>query len=837
MGIRRMQWRAFTGGLWFKGPRENNPQGTLRRAKSIFPLRTGSIRSRSGIATIANLEAHSLFKYGGRRIAGVAAQIWREVATVFTQLTTGVPTLNGNRLVFVSAPPTAGKQDYVFVAGGGALFKINPALDTATTWGIAPPAGTAPTGTAATLNATTIDTFDSAASWTVTDVDDDDTTSVNGTKANDTDKKTEGTGSLRFRTVKNTTTRADKAITVDLNTFAGPLASGDEDYIEFYVAFNRPKHIKNLEIMFYVGAAAPADFDKDTDTYSRELTFTLVKKKKKKRLFGTGDLIRPKDVQAAIESGRTDKVDFSMAEFTAEDTVAVTRRAWTRVTIPKASFKENGRAGTTGFTWANVQAVRISVETTKQGASRVWLDRIRLVGGVGMQGDYQYMFTLRNSSTGTRSNPFPTTTDAESGDTLFNPVIVRGVERQGVSFTTLQSIAPTADSQVDEIEIWRTVGNGIQFFLAERVPVATTTHTDNVADYPGMFSGGGGTKFLQPEELPDDNARPDDTLTDAVGPFAGRMFITRGTTTGQGNRVWYSGVGRLESVSNYIEVGGTDETVQKLIVWNETLYAVTSRTAYRLINTDEPFVFLEVNGVRGTVLPRTVVATPWGIVWQANDGIRVFDGLRQELIADDALAPIFRGGTSDGLDAFTGALAEYGRNEYYITDASTTTLAFGPDGGWRELGVWCNALYYETDTGILLATVNLLAAPIAAIVIRQTGNIATTTASPFVSFDGSLQTTHADARARSPIAMTVTSMYVLLSAALAGGGTATFRVNVNGVAQSGVSVVISSGGTSGNATGTVSIAEDDLVSLEVTYTGGTVAATIQACTLGYRVEE
>ncbi len=714
----RLTWRNFGNGLWLKGPRENNPPGTLRRATSVYPLRTGSVRSRSQITQLdAIASAHSLFKFAGERIVGAATTIYRTVTGTFTNFAlAGTQARTGSALTFVAAPPTVGKRDYVFVAGGGApttnpLIKLDPTLNASliSKWGISPATVVSkPDAAAATRDSKVIDSFDTASSWTVTDADDDDSVTVNATKAQATGKKVEGTASLRFRVPKDSTTRADKAITVDLSQYASN-PSADEDYIEFFIAVNRPRHVKNIELVFYVGSAAPGDFDDETDTYSRELTFKTIKKKKKRTLLGTGDLIRRRDESTFIADNALSAADFSLAEQVAEDTIGVTRRTWTRVTLPKASFDANGNAGQTGKTWADVKAVRISVETNKLGRSRVWLDGMRMIGGVGMQGDYQYMFTWRNDTTGTRSNPFPTKVDSVTGATVFDPVQVRAIERQGVVLGGVTALPAPDDAQVSHLEIWRTVGNGTGFFLADKTASTTgtpaTTYTDRVADYPGMFSGNpGGTKFLQAEELPDDNDRPNDYLTDAVA-FLGRMWLAvpaSGQLLDQRNRAWYSPAGRMEAVANYAEIGSTDEAIAKLVVWNETLWAVTTRTVYRLSTTDEPFVFVELVGTPGTRFPRSVAATPFGIVYQAQDGFRIFDGNGSQLVGDDALAPLTRGSASDGISAFSAAAATFARGEYVVSDANTT-LGFSPDGGWRNIGVPCVAFHWESDTRVLLA--------------------------------------------------------------------------------------------------------------------------------------
>jgi hypothetical protein len=125
---------------------------------------------------------------------------------------------------------------------------------------------------------------------------------------------------------------------------------------------------------------------------------------------------------------------------------------------------------------------------------------------------------------------------------------------------------------------------------------------------------------------------------------------------------------------------------------------------------------------------------------------------------------------------------------------------------------------------------------VGAILVRRTGDIAAAAATPFVPLGSGVPVaTHAIARSLVTKAVNVTSMYIRLASALAGGGTAQFRLNVNGTTQNGLSVTIASGSSTGNAIGLVSISDGDFVSLEVTFAGGTVAATIRSATMKYLV--
>ena len=724
MPTARLIWRLFTSGLWLKGPRENNPEGSMRRAFSVHPLRTGSIRSRSGHTEIQEIAPHSLFKAFGKRIAGVATDIYVEILGTLTAITlpAALGARNGDQLTFVAGPPTVSVPDWVFVAGGiddsnptANLIKLDRRLDTdaATQWGLDPPnTATPPDAALGTRASRLIQDTEDFTEWTasVRDAEDnDDTAAFPPNLTNVTGRKVVGTNSLRFRAAKNRTTRIDVGLDdggggpLDLTVFDGPVDSADEDYIELWIAVLRPKRVVTMELSFLVGASTPADFDDSNDHYMRTLNFRATRRSRKKRLRGTGDFIRKKDIEQALIDGRIDKVDYSLGEFIAEDEISVAHRVWVRVTIPKASFETFGNAGSPGFTWENVVGLRLAIVCNTTGSSRIWVDRIRMIGGTGMVGDYSYMFTFFNEETGTRSNPSPKKTDTND-DIIYDPVVIRDVDRQPVVLGAVDPLPAPTDPQVTHIEIWRTVGNGTALFLADRVESTSiapeTTYTDQVADYPGMFTGGTGVKFLQPEELPDDNDRPVDTLADVAGPFLGRLWLTRG----DGGKVWYSPIGRLEAAQNFLPVGSA-ESPQKLVIWNGELYCFTERSIFRLVGTDEPFVFIEVYGSRGTTRPFTVQPTPWGVLYQANDGIRVFDGLQSQLISDDALAPIFRGGGSDGIAAFDGTVSTNGRNEYFISDANVL-LSFSPDGGWRASGTPCLALFYEPDTGIVLGTLD-----------------------------------------------------------------------------------------------------------------------------------
>ena len=53
---------------------------------------------------------------------------------------------------------------------------------------------------------------------------------------------------------------------------------------------------------------------------------------------------------------------------------------------------------------------------------------------------------------------------------------------------------------------------------------------------------------------------------------------------------------------------------------------MTQKNIYRITGDAEPFIPRKVYQCPGTIYPSTVVVTPFGVVYQAFDGIRIFDG-------------------------------------------------------------------------------------------------------------------------------------------------------------------------------------------------------------------
>ena len=301
--------------------------------------------------------------------------------------------------------------------------------------------------------------------------------------------------------------------------------------------------------------------------------------------------------------------------------------------------------------------------------------------GTMAAGTYKYRITFKNSVTGHRSNANPTGVS-----------VTIAASRQ----VQLTVIPTSSDAQVDQREVWRTlVGGTVYFLLATIADNASTTYNDNTAD-----ASVGST------ELPTDNAPPNAAYNVTVGPHYGRAFWTAINLTGQKGRVVYSPVSRPESDQGFIDISNDDDPTQTAVIWNGSVWVWTEGKLYQIIGTTEPFTWREVQGAPGTTNPETVCVTPYGILYQSHDGLYLFNGAVARLLGFDAVGLLFRGETLEGVASMLGTAHAYARGEYLLSD-NVSTIAINPgDGTWRNVGIACNALYYEDDTGKLIASIN-----------------------------------------------------------------------------------------------------------------------------------
>lgn len=387
----------------------------------------------------------------------------------------------------------------------------------------------------------------------------------------------------------------------------------------------------------------------------------------------------------------------------AEKTWIIPIDDWQYVSIPKRQFELGSL-----FDWTDVAQVAFFWGGGNVPAPGTWcVSDVLMVGGGrdrsgtpvtppgangtssngGLQGTYKYKITFLNSTTGNRSNGSSSTQ------------VARNVNRGAV---TLSSLPTSADAQVSHVEIWRTVGDGDRFFKIGQVSNGTATFEDDVADHDSLDSRSG-IAVMTTTELPEDNAPPqasfDGTIIDKLVAF----WISN--DTGKQGRVYYSPVGRPESLKGFIDVSKAGDPLHRLVVHAGIRYVFSESKLFR-IGGNDPYVAQEIAGVPGVQFAqrRTVVSTPYGLIWQATDGIRVFNNLSAALLNPDPIVRIFRGESAEGLPAFEGTNATFARDEYIISNGSRTLGVSLTDFSWRDMGFNdVSSLFYEWDTDKIIA--------------------------------------------------------------------------------------------------------------------------------------
>ena len=266
----------------------------------------------------------------------------------------------------------------------------------------------------------------------------------------------------------------------------------------------------------------------------------------------------------------------------------------------------------------------------------------------------------------------------------------------GSTSIDLTNIPQPSDDQVDQVELWRTSGGGSTHFLLTRLAVGVTTYTDDISD-----------DDLQSIEVPTNNLKPYPWFDDCYGPHNASMFWITRTQVGEKGRLYYSSIGRAENIEGFINVTSDADPLQKIFGWRGYLAVLSQSGIHQILGTN-PYQAKAVAGAPGTNAPHTAIVTTLGLIYAANDGVRLFDGASSRLLNFDAMSKIFRGIGAAGLSSFNPNVAAYARGEYVVADSiSTQTLALRlEDLRWRDVGVNCGALAYADDDDILAASIS-----------------------------------------------------------------------------------------------------------------------------------
>src|SRR5205823_5957605 len=124
-----------------------------------------------------------------------------------------------------------------------------------------------------------------------------------------------------------------------------------------------------------------------------------------------------------------------------------------------------------------------------------------------------------------------------------------------------------------------------------------------------------------------------------------------------------------------------------------------------------PFIPIRVPGGRGTLWPRSVVATDFGIFFRAVDGPRVFDGARTHRLGYEKFGQLYYGVATENLlplqdnppGAIPATCACWTGEEWLLSDGVQTWAWNTEEGMWvRDFGRGYTFLAYEEETGFTL---------------------------------------------------------------------------------------------------------------------------------------
>ena len=801
----------FNRRLWVAGGRDQTPEGAMRKSQNGAPELTTSIRSRYGSTLLYNIVATALTVFEGVPYQYDGNALYKAGASIATGFNGGVAT-------FAKMPPNIGLQDYLFVAGGGKMVKVDPS-GTVTNWGINGPGDQ---GDAMNLanDQIVIDSFvNTAAQWTP---------NANCTISNSTESQVGG-GSLKVNPsaspwrIQQTALSPTPGAILNLGNYPNHDISLPTDVIQIWVMFDKEITGTNGQPN---ATWLQVEFDVEDGTFKHNVY---------------------RYAWGLVPSGSTKPI----VKHNVQQTVGFSAGQWQLLTAAKSAFFRVGNG--LQKDWTNIQALRISGGNF---AGNLFLDDFLQMGGsplgagpaVGNGGSsYEYYVTFQNLVTGNESHPqqvsikvsdtqvnnvkltnIPTTpgpgiaadsqvgarrlyrTTAENAgfgqsafyfDTIYDNSTTTYTDRfadstQPVTLTPWQAsvavppngaadyyidagngyyfkltTAGTTGSQPPQWKIptsvWsaqsaRTVGEtiaplsaggvwfqvtaltgaGVSGIVQPNWATLAPTFTDGQVTWTNIglqttndngviwtFQGINSSPFLDSNQVLNfDNQYPLSTYNDAVGPYQGTMFWCRDSTPGNKGKVYFSPPGKPESVLGFVQVSSDDEPTQKLVIWDERLWVITTRRVYPIIPLPQPDSSVvwsagpPVQGARGTSQPFSVVSTTRGIVYQASDGIRLMNNGDNGLVAFDPVAPLFRGQSAETLFPFVATVAAETRGEILFSNALGVThfpnigiyslgLIIGQETpAWRQIALEFFALYYDQPGDTIYASISFGAA-------------------------------------------------------------------------------------------------------------------------------
>ena len=690
----RIRLRNFDGGLVITPPADQIPDNALYYHKGLHRLARGAAKIRQG--------STQLHEVAGRFLGIAGIYYWNNtwyygssnsIYQGSTCISSG--TYDGNRFTFAVGGPTAGVTDYLFIAGGSTttLRKID-STNTVTNWGIDPhPSGQ--------LNAVDGGTTGSLTDGAIYRYKLCYYNSKTGTRSNPTAESTSaatdaytkllihcsgssGHGSTEFVDVAKSYTITNTGATGNVTTSTGLDGStGDPFGSTADVAFFDTTGDQYFTV--------PPNVDWSFGIEPFTIDFWAHFK----------DLPGNNSYTGIIQQYSTTGNFWALGVKNTEGVFSWEFEAYRDDVVMFAS-SYNIHTGMATGTWYHVAAQRFN----SSGGIRFFIDGSFIWGGAAW--NHNSMPDLPNNLDIGRGFGYATETVTYFSGYLSEIRVSKGVFRYVTDFTPstsrygsayldltggevaadLSGIAASTDTQVTDIEIWRTGGNGTAYFLATRLPNAAQSYEDQIAD-----------DDLGIIELPTDNLKPFHWFDDCVVHNASMFWLTR-SQEGERGRAYYSPIGRLEAVQGFINVTDDGEPLKRFVKYGTGLGVFSEGGFYEILG-ENPYYSRRVPGIPGTIEPFSVAITPYGVGYEAADGPRLLTGSRAELLGAGTVDALFQGEDRGQLKAFsTDTVATYARDEYIICNAaSSNSLAVNlRTKRWRDLGILVDAIHYSEET-------------------------------------------------------------------------------------------------------------------------------------------
>lgn len=602
--------RALTqwvGGTVLVGQPDDIPETALRVSRNARNDKfLGSISSRVGITKKTSgslggvvLWIAKLFGAGGTDYSygHIGGAVYRHTDAWGTQ--TSIGSAGATSLVSSATMPSgaATPVNHLYLTcATGPITKDSGT--TASTWGIAPPTA-APTSLALASDLTTlISDCSSAAAWTG------DTLFTGPT--DDTYALTGG-NSVAFNIVAGDLGSVSlyPLPSANLDTLSGGDSTvKNDDYIHVAIALYAPEFLEYMQI----------DVDVDADTT------------------GVADAFRDNFYSAVVPGSR----------------FLPGQNQWTHIQVRKSEFQRYGLASTR--TWANAVAFRLRFKVSDLGDETIYMDDIKLRGGVDLEGDVAYTVAYRNNTTKGLGNP----PKQSSGATLWTSNLT--TDRQRIT-VTLSNVAQgggdhPGDTQIDKMWLYRRTVNYPDGIRVAEMDDTTTSYTDNNSE---------AVLALSPLTLEVDNDVPPTGGTFVWGPGAtNRLWLIANGFRVRFSKAWERNYNRAENwpLDNEAQVGdGGQRAVCGLITDTQNI-VWTEAATYQIVGVGaENYLPVIIPNSRGIVGPRAMTSGDGRLFFASQDGVYEQVGLTQRKITS-AIDPFFLGQTIDSNPTLaTGASA------------------------------------------------------------------------------------------------------------------------------------------------------------------------------------